>query len=204
MGIQIIVTGDNMLDCVAEFAAIDRAMKGAKVEPPAEMDANALLDAARRLLEPQGFAVRVVKQEGAEPDPNATREPAQEAPKAKRGRPAKAKPEAPETAPVDTKDETGTDEAQGEDAPAEPEPEAENPLGDPEPEATAVVDPAKVKKDAMDLLRKVYAAGKEGEAEVMRVTKTFGVKKLIDVPDAKAVEMMKAAHEAAAKLKVAV
>lgn len=81
----------------------------------------------------------------------------------------------------------------------EPAPDA----AEPEPPAETAPDPkeaAKAKDDALDLLRKVYGRGDEGQKAVKAILKDFGVKKAGDVPAERGHELLVAATAANAKL----
>lgn len=84
--------------------------------------------------------------------------------------------------------------------PAEPQaaPEPETPADSAPQEAPAADTKAleKVKNEALDKLRAMYASGKPGQAQVKKISNQFGVKKLADVPVEKADELAKAVSAA--------
>jgi hypothetical protein len=87
-------------------------------------------------------------------------------------------------------------------APPEPEAEPEKPAPEVEQPETADAPPAdtkaleKAKEEALDVLRKVYGRGAEGQKAVRALLKKFEVKKAGDVPVEKADALLTAAKKA--------
>lgn len=69
--------------------------------------------------------------------------------------------------------------------------------GAPDPEA----DLAKVKEEALDVLRTVFGKGEAGQKKVREILKTYGVKKAGDVPVEKAHDLLSRAQTALEVLK---